>query len=493
MRNRNERGIAMIVAMLSLLILSTLGASIIFMTQNEIWTAGNYKLLTQSRYAAETGLQNTADWIINTYPVPTTFTSFDMTTSPTHSAGGSNIVLSAMNGDTWTGWDANYPTSSVQTAFNAAFNAQPVTGMGITATYSVKARLHSMKTVRTIGDVITPIQVWEVRSRGDVDSARDARVELKALVENIALPTFGYAAFGVDPGCSSVSVAGNAGTDSYDSRLGTYAATQANSGGNLGSNGNISLGGTSTVVHGDVETPKTGTGNCVSGSVDALSTTGGATATAGVVNLPAPVPYPLYPAPSPAPPTTTQSISGGGGSLCGSGGSAIAGCTQTAAGQIDFAPGSYGNVSINGEILRLSAGTYTMNSLSLAGSAVLQIMSGPVILQLAGNSLDGGSPKVLDFGGSSQLLNTTSASENFQVIYSGTADIRLRGGTSAYGVIYAPASNVSYGGGTDWYGAVIGKTVDDGGGANLHYDRSLSDRFWIVGKFRVASLSWEKF
>jgi Tfp pilus assembly protein PilX len=165
MRNRNERGIAMIVAMLSLLILSTLGASIIFMTQNEIWTATNYKNLTQSRYAAETGLQNTADWIINTYPVPTTFTSFNMATSPTQSTGGSNIVLSAMNGDTWTGWDANYPTGSVQTAFNTAFNAQPVTGMGITATYSVKARLHSMKTVRTIGDVIVPIQVWEVRSR----------------------------------------------------------------------------------------------------------------------------------------------------------------------------------------------------------------------------------------------------------------------------------------------------------------------------------------
>ena len=76
MRNRHERGIAMIIAILSLLVLSTLGASIIFMTQNEIWTAGNYKLVTQSRYVAEAGLQKSVNWMVNSYPVPTGFTSF---------------------------------------------------------------------------------------------------------------------------------------------------------------------------------------------------------------------------------------------------------------------------------------------------------------------------------------------------------------------------------------------------------------------------------
>ena len=492
----------MIVALLTLLILSVLGASIIFMTQNEIWTSANYKLTTQSRYAAEAGLQSTVDWMINTYPVPTVYTPFDMTQTPTQS-GGSAIVLSAMSGDSpsvWdaSGWATNYPTSSVQDSFNTALNAQPVSGMGVSATSSVKARLHSMKTVIAIGNVVTPIQVWEVRARGDVVGARPARVELKAKVENVADPTFGYAAFGVDPSCGSVSVAGNGGTDSYDSRFGTYATTQTDSGGNLGTNGNVYVGGTSTTVYGDVETPKSGTGTCTGGSVDALQTSGGATVTDGITQLPAPVNYPVPPAPSPAPPTTSQSISGNN-NLCGTGGNTIAGCTTTViAGvgvpnSIDFTPGSYGDVSINGETLRLTAGTYVMNSLSFSGTAILQIVSGPVVLQLAGNGLSGASPSVLNFGGSSQLLNSTSAAENFQVVYGGPYDIKLRGGASAYGVIYAPASNVSYAGGSNWYGAAVGKTINDQGGTTIHYDRSLSNKFWIVGKFRVAALSWEKF
>lgn len=485
MKNRNERGVALIIALLSLLVLSTLGASIIFVTQNEIWTAGNYKLLTQSRYAAEAGLQQTVNWMINSYPVPATFTSFDMTKSPAE-YNSSAIVLSAMNGVT-----GNYPTTSVQTAFNSAMNTQPVSGMGVSATYSVAARLHSMRTVISIGEVVKPVQVWEVFARGEIDAARDAQVELKAKVENVANPTFGYAAFGVDPGCSSVSVGGNAGTDSYDSRFGTYAATQSNTGGNLGTNGNVHLGGTSTIVRGEVESPRSGTGTCTGGGVTALELTGGASVTEGTDQLPAPIPYPIPPAPSPAPPTTTQSISGNV-NLCGTGINVITGCTTTGANQIDFVPGSYGNVSVNGNTLRLSAGTYTMNSLDMQGGAILQIVSGPVVLQLAGASLSGSAP-VLSFSGNATLVNVTANAANFQVVYGGTQDIKLTGGTSSYGVVYAPASNIGFNGGSDWYGSILGRTIDDNGGVNLHYDRSLSDKFWIVGNFRVASVSWEKY
>jgi Tfp pilus assembly protein PilX len=491
MRNRHERGIAMIIAILSLLVLSTLGASIIFMTQNEIWTAANYKLVTQSRYAAEAGLQTSVNWLVNSYPVPApaSYTSFDMTKSPVQ-FGGSDIVLSAMTGTT-----GIYPTTSVQTAFNTALNAQSVSGMGVPATYSVTATLQSMKTVTTIGGVVVPVQVWVVRARGDVAGARNAQVELKAKVETMASPTFGYAAFGVSPTCGSVTVGGNAGTDSYDSQFGTYATTQTNADGDLGTNGNVTLMGTSTTIHGDVESPNTGTGptgSCTAGAVDALQYSGGSTVTQGTTQLPAPVPYPTPAAPSPAPPTTTQSISGNN-NLCGTGGNVISGCTvNVLPNTIDFAPGSYGNVSVNGNTLRLSAGTYTMNSLGLGGGAVLQIVSGPVVIQLAGNSLAGNNP-VLNFGGSSQLVNSTSAADNFQVIYGGTANINVNGGASAYGVVYAPNSNIGFSGGSDWYGAVVGNTISDNGGVNLHYDRSLSDKFWIVGNFRLASLSWEKY
>jgi hypothetical protein len=170
----------------------------------------------------------------------------------------------------------------------------------------------------------------------------------------------------------------------------------------------------------------------------------------------------------------------------------ITGCTTTGANQIDFVPGSYGNVSVNGNTLRLSAGTYTMNSLDMQGGAILQIVSGPVVLQLAGASLSGSAP-VLSFSGNATLVNVTANAANFQVVYGGTQDIKLTGGTSSYGVVYAPASNIGFNGGSDWYGSILGRTIDDNGGVNLHYDRSLSDKFWIVGNFRVASVSWEKY
>jgi hypothetical protein len=310
-------------------------------------------------------------------------------------------------------------------------------------------------------------------------------------VENVASPTFGYAAFGVDPGCASVEIGGNGGTDSYDSRFGSYATTQSNTGGNLGTNGNVHVQGSSTIVRGEVESPMSGTGTCTGGGVTALELTGGGTVTENTYQLPAPVQYPIPPAPSPAPPTTNQSISGNS-NLCGTGANVITGCTTTGANQIDFAPGSYGNVSVNGNTLQLSAGTYTMNSLDLQGGAILRVLSGPVVLQLAGNSMMGAAP-VLSFTGGATLVNTTSSAADFQVVYGGTRDLVLAGGASAFGVVYAPASNVGFNGGSDWFGAVVGRTVDNGGGVNLHYDRSLEDKFYIVGNFRVASVSWEKF
>src|SRR5262249_22443890 len=162
-------------------------------------------------------------------------------------------------------------------------------------------------------------------------------------------------------------------------------ATQTNSGGNLGTNGNVYTGGTSTTVHGHIETPKTGTGACTGGGGDPLEQKRRAQKNAPPPpkQIPAPGPYPIPSRPTPAPPTTNQSISGSV-NLCGTGASTITGCSETGANQIDFAPGSYGDVSINNETLQLSAGTYTMNSLNLSGGAIVRILSGPVILQLAG-------------------------------------------------------------------------------------------------------------
>jgi Tfp pilus assembly protein PilX len=480
---KHERGAALVIALLAVLILSALSASVIFSTQTEIWTSYNYRLLTQSRYAAEAGLQRTAFWMRNSYAQPTVFNNFNMTTSPVQYSG-SAIVLSALNGIS-----GNYPDGNVQTAFNTALNSQAVPGMGVTATYSVSATLQSMKVVQGVGSVSFPIQVWNVTSRGEAQSGQKAQVEVEAKLENIARPTFNYAAFGISPVCGSVTIAGNATTDSYDSALGSYTATHTNSGGNVGSNGNVLVQGTSTVVNGTSSTPNPGTGNCSNGSLTGLQLTGGATVAGGPKVLPVPLSFPNPPAPSPLPPTTNQTIVGNN-NLCSN---FVTGCTVIGANNVRLSPGGYGNISAgSGNVIHFTAGTYNVNSLDLTGGSQIVIDSGPVILNLAGQSLNGNEP-VMDLSGGAVISNSLSSAKDFQILYSGTRDIELSGGTATYGVVYAPNANVVLNGGSNWYGSILSNTVDDHGGVSIHYDRSLDDDFYIPGAYRPVSFSWKKY
>src|SRR5215468_10138493 len=103
----NERGIALILALLTLLCLSALGAGLVMLTQTETWTTTNYKMSTQARYASESGLQETLNWLTYNYsPSPA---GLDLTKSPVEYSG-SPVVLSARSGVS-----ANYPTASVRT------------------------------------------------------------------------------------------------------------------------------------------------------------------------------------------------------------------------------------------------------------------------------------------------------------------------------------------------------------------------------------------
>src|SRR5262245_7590911 len=164
---KTNKGTAIIIALLTLLILSTLGASIMFSTQAEITTTYNFKRLTQARYVAEAGAQSTANWLIYNYTVPTVFTSYDMTKSPVQS-GGQNIVLSAMSGVM-----PNYPDSAVQTAFNTVLQSQPVSGMDVPMTYSTTATLQTMRVITVFGSATQiPLQSWLIRSQATVGGSQ---------------------------------------------------------------------------------------------------------------------------------------------------------------------------------------------------------------------------------------------------------------------------------------------------------------------------------
>ena len=66
-RMPHENGVALILALLVLLVLSTIGAALVFVTQTEIWSSANYRTMLQARYAAEAGAQSAVNWLTYTF------------------------------------------------------------------------------------------------------------------------------------------------------------------------------------------------------------------------------------------------------------------------------------------------------------------------------------------------------------------------------------------------------------------------------------------
>ncbi len=70
MKRSNQKGAALIFALIFVLVLSITAASLMFLSQSETWSSLNYRLMTQSRYGAEAGLHAAANYLMNTYPQP---------------------------------------------------------------------------------------------------------------------------------------------------------------------------------------------------------------------------------------------------------------------------------------------------------------------------------------------------------------------------------------------------------------------------------------
>ncbi len=227
-----------------------------------------------------------------------------------------------------------------------------------------------------------------------------------------------------------MTFSGGATTDSYDSSAGTYAATVQTGGGNVGTNGNLTLSGSTTVVSGTASLPSVTSGSCP----NSFTNSAGAGAVQGTVAMGGPKNFanPVYTNPSPAIVTSTNySV------------------------DTNLGPGNYGNIAMSGhKTFTLSPGTYNFNSLALSGNSVLTVNPpGLVVIEIAG----AGSPsKAIDFSGGS-ITNGSGVAANFQIVYSGSAPISLSGGSSSAAVVYAPNSDVTISGGSPGLGPSWGK------------------------------------
>ena len=502
MKRSNEKGTAMLFAIILVLVLSVMAASMMFLSQSETWSSMNYRLMTQARYGAEAGIHATANFLLNNYAppapvlglppgvIPPPPAGYNMLSpvpagcggSPCMTDGGGNpIVLSSLRGTA-----ANYPDGAQQAAFNALLAAPNNTlqAGGTTINYTSSATLLSMVQITPFGTT-TPamVQTWRITAHGDIATVRNAQAEVSAILETQITPAFAYAAFATNNGCAALDFTGNGTTDSYDSStlttnggliapgvLGTVADPFTLSGGNVGTNGNQTDSGSNVTINGTLSTPDKGVGVCAAGNVTAL--TGKLSGiTEGLVQLGQPVvmPTPNVPAPGVTPVTT-------GGTL---------------------APGNYGDITLSSpkDILVLTPGVYNINSISESGQAQLQIAAdpltgkyGPVIINVTGN----GQSTPIDLSGQG-ISNPTLDPSLLQFVYAGTGTVNIVGNGMSAAVVYAPNATADFKGNAAFYGSVIAAHLKDVGNGAIHYDMHLKKMLYTIGSPTLNSFTWSKF
>jgi hypothetical protein len=483
----NERGIALVITLFLLAVVSMLSASLMFLSQTETYASANYRQMSQSRYGAEAGAQSAMNYLQYTYVVPGDVTdpmaNYNVTVSPVTYLG-KPVVLSANPAVA-----SNYPVAAKIAAFNAAVPGTLAAGNS-NINYTAWAQLVSMRQFQMYGGATGVVQTWQITSDGSIPGSRASTEEIVSTLEQQIVPAAPYAAFAEDPSCGALTFAGNEVIDSYDSSSmvmsGGSPVTQA-SGGNVGTNGNLTLSGTAT-IDGKLYTPRTGVGSCAVGAVDALTLKGGATVTEGLVQLPAPQMLALPATPSPMPPTTGTSFTKTSG--CGAAPSCTsAGADVTLTGGTSAAPLVLGNVDVSTKgFLHLTAGYYNFNSITVSSNAGVVIDSGPVVLNIAGAS----QPTPIDFSGGS-VTNGGFDPSKFQVLYAGNGNIKLVGGASTAMMIYAPAANASFpASNATFYGSIMAQDVS-ANGAQIHYDRHLSTLFFTTGNHMMSTFSWKKY
>jgi len=496
MKRNNEKGTAMLFAIILVLVLSVMAASMMFLSQSETWASMNYRLMTQARYGAEAGVHATANFLINNYVPPAPVLGLPPGVIPPPPAGynllspvpagcggspcmtdggGTPIVLSSLRGT-----PPNYPDGAQQAAFRGAIGPpnNSLQAGGTTINYTASATLLSMVQITPFATT-TPamIQTWRITAHGDIATVRNAQAEVSAILETQITPAFGYAAFATNNGCAALDFTGNGTTDSYDSAslavngagVATPPSTFNTYGGNVGTNGNETDSGSNVTINGTLSTPDAGVGVCTAGNVTAL--TGKLSGiTGGLVQLGQPVVMPTPNVPAPG----VTAVSG----------------TQT------LAPGNYGDISLSSkDVLTLTPGVYNINSISESGQSQLAIapdpktgLYGPVIINVTGNNQS----IPIDLSGQG-IANPTLDPSVLQFVYAGTGTINIVGNGASAAVVYAPNATADFKGNAAFYGSVIAAHLKDVGNGAIHYDMHLKKKLYTVGNPTLNSFTWSKF
>ncbi|MCP4705189.1 MAG: hypothetical protein GY865_11305 [candidate division Zixibacteria bacterium] len=273
----------------------------------------------------------------------------------------------------------------------------------------------------------------------------NAQANIEITMHTDAFNPFLYSMFGD----GSVDIRNSFKTDSYNSDSGSYAATQLDSMGSVGSNGNIIVKN-GAFVGGDVVTSLAG----------GASVNPGATVTGDVADDVPEVDLPLIP----------QSEF----DWADANNSAPAGLS-----------GSYsydmmsGDLETNGNLV-LADGVYFFSSITLKNNSSLTLAPGAnVTIYVTGD---------MEFKNSGSVNPTGEASD--LVIYS-QGDVVLKNSGDFTGVFYSPEGDADLRNSGEFFGSIIADDIICHNSARFHYDRNL-ESFSKDGGGSMAVVGWRE-
>ncbi len=535
---KNPRGVALILVMLSMAVLSVLAAAIVFTARTDAMASYNFKLSTQADYLAKAGIQEAVNWFRSSryqsvgqaeaasyYDVSSsgaTYNLYTSNTSPVRCKAGADCPnpgeVVQLVGISGTG-STNFPNITnaagvpVATAFAQDLSNVARTGDATNAgSFSVNAVLLNYQTLNNgqPPDVAaTPVETWLITARatwrGAAGSAASVAVaEETAVIQPLYFPSYGHALYGY----CSVTMQGSSGvcTDSFNSDLGAYgdgntsvASGNCNSdsasnviaaGAGVGANGGVTLG-SNVIVAGNVTLGTDPTAGCT-----ASGFTGSTSSVLGqVLNGPhvEPPPLPVFPAnfPTGAP---SYSLTGGNPTLTlpvGAPANPAFGYPGTSPPYSWSEPcmpgltcnGTKENPYLIDRLRMQSGGTKT----TLVGGAS---PSNPVYYDINEIDQTGGTIVVtghvvlnvksaMKIAGSGISNGVTSniPPQYVKINYAGTSGVSLSGGGAVSAIIDAPLATVTLGGGGSTgylVGAVKANNIIVQGGYPVHYDMQLN-------------------
>jgi Tfp pilus assembly protein PilV len=306
--DRGDEGVALILVLLAMLVMSALAATIVYTARAETFASNNYKLETEADYISKAGIQRAVNWFrSNHYQAiqqtqASTYYAVTSTGSPYNLYTSNNTPVKCVSGCSslfnptvqFIGYGSGYtnfpnisntasPSTTVTSAFASDLVNVPVTNASgsYLGSFSIRATLLYYQTVGLGTEppyTMAPVETWQVTSLATYTGGQGitlATAEESAIVQPIFIPTWGNALYGF----CGVNMTGSAGTctDAFNSAFGAYgggnptvasgacdSTTSSNviaAGANVGANGGVTLGSNVT-VSGNVVIGSNATSSC---------------------------------------------------------------------------------------------------------------------------------------------------------------------------------------------------------------------------------------